>query len=94
MLADSMPAAHFALTETSAHPVTKSSFEGETTRSHAHPKEPLSGAGRGNMSVNGMVDADCGAVVSTRAPRYVKPKRRLFGGRCAILRWARSHVKE
>jgi hypothetical protein len=56
MLADSMPAAHFALTETSAHPVTKSSFEGETTRSHAHPKEPLSGAGRGNMSVNGMVD--------------------------------------
>ena len=53
MLADSMPAAHFALTETSAHPVTKSSFEGETTRSHAHPKEPLSGAGRGNMSVGG-----------------------------------------
>jgi hypothetical protein len=40
MLADSMPAAHFALTETSAHPVTKSSFEGETTRSHAHPKGP------------------------------------------------------
>ena len=27
MLADSMPAAHFALTETSAHPVSKSGFK-------------------------------------------------------------------
>ena len=55
MLADSIPAAHFALTETSAHPVTKSSFEGETTRSHTHPKEPLSEAGLGTMSVGGQI---------------------------------------
>ena len=39
MPADSIPAAHSARTETSAHPVSKSSFERKTTRSHAHPKE-------------------------------------------------------
>jgi hypothetical protein len=40
MPADSIPAAHSALTETSARPVSKSSFKKEkTTRSHAYPKE-------------------------------------------------------
>lgn len=31
MLADSIPAAHVALTETSAHPVSKSSFKKDYT---------------------------------------------------------------
>jgi hypothetical protein len=39
MPADSIPAAHSALTEMSAHPVSKSSFRKESTRSHVHPKE-------------------------------------------------------
>ena len=39
MPADSIPAAHLAPTEMSAHPVSKSSFEKESTRSHVHPKE-------------------------------------------------------
>ena len=34
------------------------------------------------------IDADCGAVVSTLARRYVKPKEHLFGDNRAILRWA------
>ena len=45
MLADSIPAAHLALTETSAHPVSKSSFQRKTTRSNAHSKEALDGTG-------------------------------------------------
>jgi hypothetical protein len=39
MPADSIPAAHSAPTEMSAHPVSKSSFNRESTRSHVHPKE-------------------------------------------------------
>ena len=39
MPADSIPAAHLAPTEMSAHPVSKSSFEKERTGSHVHPKE-------------------------------------------------------
>ena len=39
MPADSIPAAHLAPTEMSAHPVSKSSFKKESTRSHVHPKE-------------------------------------------------------
>jgi hypothetical protein len=39
MPADSIPAAHSALTEMSAHPVSKSSFKKESTPSRVHPKE-------------------------------------------------------
>ena len=39
MPADSIPAAHSAQTEMSAHPVSKSSFKKESTLSHVHPKE-------------------------------------------------------
>jgi hypothetical protein len=45
MLADSIPAAQFALTETSAHPVSKSSFERKTTPSYSPSTEPYMGPG-------------------------------------------------
>ena len=41
MPAESVLAAHSALPEMSAHPVSKSSFERKTTRSHASSKEAL-----------------------------------------------------
>jgi hypothetical protein len=47
MPADSIPAAHSALTEMSAHPVSKSSFRKESTRSHVHPKEASNSPRRG-----------------------------------------------
>jgi len=50
--AESVLAAHSALAEMSAHPVSKSSFERKTTRSHASTKEALDGTRRGTFDQN------------------------------------------
>ena len=43
MLADSIPAAHLALTEMSAHPVSKSSFQGRLHDPTPNQKGPCMG---------------------------------------------------
>jgi hypothetical protein len=53
MLADSIPAAHVALTETSAHPVSKSSFKRRLHDPALTQKRARDGTGRGTLAETG-----------------------------------------
>jgi hypothetical protein len=70
MLADSIPAAQFALTETSAHPVSKSSFERKTTPSYSPSTEPYMGPGAALCPL-GVIGASCPPCLELRTPGHL-----------------------
>jgi hypothetical protein len=70
MLADSIPAAQFALTETSAHPVSKSSFERRLHDPTPTQKRPYLGPGAA-LCPSGVIGASCPPCLELRTPGHL-----------------------